>query len=256
MAERSGGPAKLAGRVAIVTGGSQGLGHSIARALFEHGSTVVIASRGPERLQVAATSIDSSGERVIPRRVDVRDRGAFEALFGSVVAEFGRVDILVNNAARSVKRPFWEIDDAEWDDVLAVNLRSVLIGCQIAGAHMRANGFGRIVNHASLAGQQGGAVMGAHYAASKAGIIVLTKIVARELAPYGVTVNAIAPAAISGPVMDELSGEQVAQLEQTIPVGRVGRPDEVGALVAFLCSDDAGYITGATVDVNGGLFMR
>lgn len=256
MTEQSRRLAALDGRVAIVTGGSQGLGHAIARALFEHGSTVVIASRDSERLEAAAARIDSSGERVLPRQVDVRDRGSFEALFGGVVADFGRVDILVNNAARSVKRPFWEIDDAEWDDVLGVNLRSVLVGCQIAGAHMRANGFGRIVNHASLAGQQGGAVMGAHYAASKAGIIVLTKIVARELAPYGVTVNAIAPAAISGPVMDGLSVEQVEELERSIPIRRVGRPEEVGALAAFLCSEQAAYITGATLDINGGLFMR
>src|SRR5688500_4914532 len=150
----------------------------------------------------------------------------------------------------------WEIEDDEWDDVLATNLRSVFIGCQLAGPHMRENGFGRIVNLASLAGQQGGAVAGAHYAASKAGIVVLTKIVARELAPHGVTVNAVAPAAVRTPVMDALPPERVEALAATIPVGRVGRPEEVAAAVAFLASDEAAYVTGSTLDVNGGLFMR
>jgi 3-oxoacyl-[acyl-carrier protein] reductase len=166
------------------------------------------------------------------------------------------VDILVNNAARTAGGSVWEIDADEWDDVLAVNLRGVLFGCQIAGPPMREQGFGRIVNLASLAGQQGGLVTGAHYAASKAGIVVLTKILARELAPHGVTVNAVSPAAISGPVMDALPSGRVEELARTIPVGRVGRPEEVGALIAFLASDEAGYITGATLDINGGLFMR
>jgi 3-oxoacyl-[acyl-carrier protein] reductase len=121
---------------------------------------------------------------------------------------------------------------------------------------MRANGWGRIVNLTSIAGQQGGLVSGAHYAASKAGIIVLTKIAARALAGSGVTVNAIAAAAISGPIMDALPEEVRAGLPATIPVGRVGHPHEVAAAAAYLASEDAGYVTGATIDVNGGLFMR
>jgi 3-oxoacyl-[acyl-carrier protein] reductase len=120
---------------------------------------------------------------------------------------------------------------------------------------MRSQRYGRIINHASIAGQQGGTVTGPHYAAAKAGIIVLTKIVARELAADGVTVNAIAPAAIAGPAMDELPVD-VSALPQMIPVGRVGSPSEVAAAVSFLASSEAGYITGATLDINGGLFMR
>ena len=192
------------------------------------------------------------GKRARAVECDVRSK---ESLRG-VIEAAGEVDVMVNNAARTVSRPFWEIEHDEWDDVLAVNLRGVFFGCQLAGEHMRDRGHGRIINLASLAGQQGGAVAGAHYAASKAGIIVLTKILAQELAPYGVTVNAIAPAAVRTPVMDEMPADRVEAVRQRIPVGRFGEAAEVGALAAFLASDEAGYITGATLDVNGGLFMR
>jgi 3-oxoacyl-[acyl-carrier protein] reductase len=140
--------------------------------------------------------------------------------------------------------------------VLAVNLRGVFLGCQLAGAHMREHGGGRIVNLGSLAGQQGSAVNGVHYAASKAGILALTKSIARELAPFGVTVNVVAPAAIEGPLVDALEPAILDGLVRSIPVGRVGRIDEVATLVAYLASDEAGYVTGATFDVNGGSFMR
>ena len=168
----------------------------------------------------------------------------------------GPVDVLVNNAALTIARPVLEIEADEWDEVLAVNLRGVLFGCQVLAPRMRGRGAGRIVNISSLAGQHGGAVAGAHYAASKAGIIVLTKILAKELAGDGVTVNAVAPAAIEGPQLDGVAPERRDVLRGTIPVGRFGRADEVGDLVAYLASDAAGYITGATLDINGGLAMR
>jgi 3-oxoacyl-[acyl-carrier protein] reductase len=194
----------------------------------------------------------SLGERARAVECDVRSRESLRR----VIEDAGDVDVMVNNAARTVARPFWEIEQEEWDDVLAVNLRSVFFGCQLAGEHMRERGRGRIINLSSLAGQQGGTVAGAHYAASKAGIVVLTKIVAQELAPHGVTVNAIAPAAVRTPVMADMPGDRLEAVRERIPVGRFGDPEEIGALAAFLASDEAGYITGATVDVNGGLFMR
>lgn len=243
-------------RTAIVTGAAQGLGEAIARGLHERDYNVVIAGHRVARCKAAAERIEPSGDRLAALHVEVRERESFESLFVETEKRWGRVDILINNAARSVQRSFWEIEPDEWDDVLAVNLRGYFFGCQIAGERMRSQGFGRIINHASLAGQQGGLVMGAHYAASKAGIIVLTKIVATELAPYGVTVNAIAPAVISSPLVDEMPPERIEALKSRIPVRRLGRPEEVAALVAFLVSDDVGYITGATYDINGGLFMR
>jgi 3-oxoacyl-[acyl-carrier protein] reductase len=243
----------MEGRTALVTGAAQGIGEAIAGTLRARGANVVVADIDLEGAERVAAGLGGHATAVA---LDVRERTSFERAFAAAVDRFGRVDVLVNNAAQTAMRPFWEIDDEEWDDVLATNLRSVFVGCQLAGPHMREHAYGRIVNLASLAGQQGGAVAGAHYAASKAGIIVLTKIVAQQLAPHGVTVNAIAPAAVRTPVLDALPPERVEALAATIPVGRVGRPEEVAAVAAFLASDEAGYVTGATWDVNGGLFMR
>ena len=239
----------LEGRTAVVTGAAQGLGEAIAQALHGCGASVVAGDLNGEGAERVASSL---GGRARAAEVDVRSR---ESLV-SLLDEAGRVDILVNNAARTVSRPIWEIEAEEWDDVLAVNLRGVFFGCQVAAPRMRDQGWGRIVNMASLAGQQGGAVAGAHYAASKAGIVVLTKMLATELAPHGVTVNAVAPAAVRTPVFDEMPQDRLEAARARIPVGRFGEPHEVAELVAFLCSDVAAYITGATLDVNGGAFMR
>lgn len=246
----------LEGRTALVTGAGRGLGAAIASTLSARGAAVVLADIDGAAAEGVAAGLDPSGRCASSLVLDVRSRSAFEDALGACVERHGSLDILVNNAAVTVSRSFWEIEPVEWDDVLSVNLRSVLFGCQVVGEHLRNRGWGRIVNLSSLAGQQGGAVAGAHYAASKAGIIVLTKIVARELASAGVTVNAIAPAAIDGPVLRVLPPEVVRRLEATVPLGRVGRPHEVAALTAFLCSEDASFITGATYDINGGLLMR
>ena len=229
----------LDGRVALVTGGARGIGEAIARTLRDQGAAVVVG--------------DLAGGDI---ELDVRSAASFDSAVARTVERYGTLDILVNNAAVAIRRPFFEIGEAEWDEVLAVNLRGVFLGCQIAGRVMRDRGSGRIVNLSSLAGQAGSPVNGAHYAASKAGILALTKAVARELAPYDVTVNAVAPAAIDGPVMAGLPPEQVQSLQRSIPVGRLGTPEEVAALVAFLASDEAAFITGATFDINGGLLMR
>lgn len=238
----------LEGRTAVVTGAAQGLGEAIARALHARGASVVVADVNHQGAERVAASL---AERARGVQVDVRDRASVERL----LAGADRVDILVNNAARTVFRSLWEIEPDEWDDVLATNLRGVFFGCQLAGPRMRERGWGRILNMASISGQAVGA-SGAHYAASKAGIIVLTKIVAAELASHGVTCNALAPAAVRTPAFDVLSEERLETLRQRIPVGRFGEPAEIAELAAFLCSDEAGYITGATFDANGGLLMR
>jgi 3-oxoacyl-[acyl-carrier protein] reductase len=240
-------------RTAFVTGAAQGLGEAIARSLHARGDAVAVAD---VNVAGAAALAEELGERARAVELDVRDRSAWERAWAEAADWRGPISILVNNAARTTWKPVFELEAEEWDDVLATNLRSVLFGCQIAGPAFRSLGWGRIVNMASLAGQQGGVVSGAHYAASKAGIVVLTKIVAAELARDGVTVNAVAPAAIDGPIMQSLPPERVSALADRIPVGRVGRPDEVGSLVAWLTSDHAGYVTGATFDINGGLNMR
>jgi 3-oxoacyl-[acyl-carrier protein] reductase len=244
---------RLDGKVALVTGAARGLGAGTARRLAAQGARVVVADVDGDGAAAVAASI---GDAAVPRVLDVRDRASFAGAIAATLAELGSLDILVNNAALTIRRPFFEIEDDEWDEVLAVNLRGVFLGCQLVGAHMRDHGGGRIVNLSSLAGQQGSAVNGAHYAASKAGILALTKSIARELAPFGVTVNVVAPAVIEGPLVDALAPEAVEGLVASIPVGRIGRADEVATLIAYLASDEAGYITGATFDVNGGSFMR
>ncbi len=247
---------ELSGRVALITGAAQGIGAAVAETLFRRGAAVAIADVQVDAATRTSSVIDPTSTRVVPVEVDVRSRESVARAFETAEAALGPVDILVNNAAITAQGSVWEIEPSEWDDVLAVNLRGTLLCSQIAGPAMAGRGFGRIVNLASLAGQQGGTVAGAHYAASKAGILVLTKILAKELADKGVTVNAVVPAAIRGPVMDTMPAERLAALERTIPVGRFGEAAEVAALVAFLCSSDAAYITGAALDINGGLGMR
>ena len=248
------GAGLLVGKSAMVTGAAQGLGLAIARALLDAGATVLLTDINP--------AIDAIARELSPdaqatgRVLDVRDEAAVTACVDEAARPTGRLDIIVNNAAMTIAKSVWDIPASEWDDVMAVNLRGVFFGCRAAGRRMRDQGSGRIINLGSLAGQRGGIVAGAHYSSSKAGIIVLTKCFAQELAPHGVTVNAIAPAAIKGPAMADMPPEKVAALAKQIPVGRVGEDQEVGAAAVYLASPQAGFVTGTTLDVNGGVFMR
>jgi 3-oxoacyl-[acyl-carrier protein] reductase len=240
-------------RVAIVTGAARGLGEAIARRLHGDGYAVVLGDLSAAALDPLVGEL---GGRALPLELDVRSPDSWEDALASAIGTFGAVDALVNNAARTEIRSLWEIDLEEWDDVLATNLRGTYLGIRVVGAHMRDRGYGRIVNLASVAGQASRAVTGVHYASSKAAIIALTRHAASELAPHGVTVNAIAPAAIDGPMVASVSPERIEAMVQTIPVRRLGRPEEVAAAAAYLLSDDAAFVTGATLDVNGGMLMR
>jgi 3-oxoacyl-[acyl-carrier protein] reductase len=233
-------------RTAIVTGAARGIGEAIARRLAADGCEVALTDLDDGVEQVAS----EIGARAFAH--DVRELASWEAL----IAQLGDVHVLVNNAARTEFRSFFEIDLDEWDDVLATNLLGTYLGCRVVGAHMRERGAGRIVNLASDAAFTASGGSGVHYAASKAGVVAVTRRAATELAPCGVTVNAIAPAAIDGPLAHEVLRDRLEEKLVEIPVRRLGRPEEVAALVAFLLSDDAGYVTGATLDVNGGVLMR
>ena len=243
-------------RVALVTGAARGIGAAIATELHRRGLRVALLDRDDTGARDLAKELDPDGGTAMVVGADVGDPRETEDAVRAVSSAWHSPDVLVNNAARTAPGSVWDVELDEWDTLMATNLRSVLVLTRLCAPSMRERGWGRVVNLASLAGQQGGLVAGPHYAAAKAGVLVLTKIFAQELAPHGVTVNAVAPAAVRTPVMDELPAEALRRVADRIPVGRFGRPEEVAALVGHLAGDDSGYITGATLDVNGGSFMR
>jgi 3-oxoacyl-[acyl-carrier protein] reductase len=243
-------------RHAFVTGAARGLGLAIARGVAAAGYTVMLADIDGVGAVQAAEALRQQGFDAISVALDVRDEAGFAAGFEQAVARWGHIDLMVNNAARGGSASLWDVDAAEWDDVLAVNLRGCFFGCRIAGRHMRERGAGRIVNLSSIAGQQVSAASGTHYAASKAGILALTRSFAAELAPHGVCVNALAPSAIEGPALQGIDEDRRRALLGATPLGRFGHADDVAAAVVYLAGDGAGFITGTTLDLNGGRSMR
>ncbi|MEZ5735490.1 MAG: SDR family oxidoreductase [Novosphingobium sp.] len=242
--------------VALVTGAGRGLGASIARALHNAGMQVLVTDIDLDGAEEVARALDSQGKTARALFVDVCEKQAFvDAL--EAVRDWGGVDVLVNNAALAFTTPAMEISAAEFDAVMAVNVRGPFFGSQIIGAHLQEKGYGRIINIASQAGQMGGTVTGGHYAASKAGVIGLTKYFARTFAGTGVTVNAVSPGPIDLPtVRAAIPADVLAALEASMPARRLGQPDEIAHAVALLASRKMGYVTGATWDLNGGTLMR
>lgn len=242
----------LTGRTALVTGAGRGLGRAISRRLAGLGARVVLGDVDTAALAETARLIADQGGQAVPCAFDVTDREAVVAAF----AQSGPVQVLVNNAGICPLTPPDEISETEWERVLAVNLKGAFLCTQAALPGLRAAGWGRVINIASLAGQMGGIAVGVHYAASKAGLLGLTKSFARHLAPYHVTVNAIAPGTAETDLTAAWPEEVRQDLKARIPLGRFIRPEEVAEAVAFLCSPAADVITGATIDVNAGLLMR
>jgi 3-oxoacyl-[acyl-carrier protein] reductase len=204
-----------------------------------------------------ALQLDRTGTTAIAIGLDVRDAESFSAACRTLLSRWGSVEALVNNAAATAAKPVLEITPEEFDAVMAVNVRGTFIGSQAFAREFKARGYGRIVNISSLAGQNGGTATGAHYAASKGAILTLTKVFARDLAAFGITVNAIAPGPLDTPMVHgTVPADRMAQLIAGIPVGALGDPAFVANMAARLCARDASFVTGATWDINGGLYMR
>lgn len=239
----------LGERVAIVTGSGRGIGLAISRRLLDEGNRVVLADVDKEAVVRAAGKLGSGAEGV---ELDVTKQASIAALFSDVLAKYGRIDILVNNAGVAGQAaPVAEYEPAEWDRVLAVNLTGPFLCVRAAIPAMLSRGYGRIVNVASISGKEGNPNMSA-YSSSKGGLITFTKAVAKELAGTGVLVNCVTPAVIQSEMLEQLTPEAVEYMVAKIPMGRVGQPEEVAALVAWLASDQCSFSTGAVFDISGG----
>jgi 3-oxoacyl-[acyl-carrier protein] reductase len=242
---------------ALVTGAASAIGTAIAASLHAAGFNVALGDVDLQGAEEAARDIDPSGKTAIAIPLDVREEAAFVSAADAMVARWGSIEAIVNNAALTVARPVLDITADEFDAVMAVNLRGTFLGCKVFGRLFKACGYGRIINLASLAGQNGGTATGAHYATAKGGIVTMTKVFARDLAAFGVTANAIAPGPIDTPVVRQVvPGDRMEQFVANIPVGRLGDSAFIASMAARLCARDAGFMTGATVDINGGLYMR
>lgn len=241
-------------RVAYVTGASRGIGRAIALRLAEDGRHVVLVSRSPAPLNDLAAQIRDSGGKASVQAVDVGDGAALAKSIDAVASELGRLDILVNNAGITRDNLALRMSDEEWDEVLRVNLTSAFAAIRAAARPMMKNRFGRIVNIASTSGVVGNAGQ-ANYAAAKAGLIGLSKTIARELGGKGVTSNVIAPGFIETDMTSGLPQEVKDKVTSMMAIRRLGTPEDVAAAVGFVASDDAGFLTGQTICVDGGLTM-
>lgn len=241
---------RLQDRVAIITGGARGIGHAIGKAFAAEGARVVLTDVDPATLELARKDLG-----VLAVVTDVADEDSVHAMVEQVVQEYGKIDVLVNNAGICPLTPFESIGRAEWDRVVAINLTGAFVCSQIVVPFMKRQRYGRIINISSVAGKMGGVTVGVHYAASKAGLLGLTWSLARLYAPFGITANAITPVTVDTDLTRDWSSEVLEQIRQSIPLGRLARVDDVAAAAVFIASQDAGFITGEVLDVNGGFLM-
>lgn len=243
----------LDGKVALVTGGSRGIGRAIALRLAEEGSDLAICARNVAAAGEVAAAIEALGRRCLVRQADVADAEQAAELVAATIAELGRLDVLVNNAGVTRDNLLMRMKEEDWDEVLTINLKGAFNCVRAAVRPMLKARGGRIVNITSVVGLLGNAGQ-ANYAASKAGLIGLTKSLARELASRKITANAVAPGLVPETGMtDSLTEQQQEQMIATVPLGRAGTPEDVAHAVAFLASDQAAYITGQVLSVDGGM---
>jgi NAD(P)-dependent dehydrogenase (short-subunit alcohol dehydrogenase family) len=248
----------VSGRVAVVTGAASGIGLGVARRLAADGHAVALLDQDGDGVRQAVAELQAQGTRVTGHAVDVADRAALEQVYASVRKELGPVTIVVTSAGIEAFDPVLDITPEKWDRLIAVNLTGTFTSLQLAVADMVAAGWGRIVTISSSSAQSGAPNM-AHYVASKGGVIGLTKAFARELARHGITANTIPPTIVDTPMArkGEAHGDvpPVETMAKMVPLGRAGTPDDIASACSYLCTEEAGYITGQIIGVNGGMYI-
>lgn len=244
---------QLDGQVAIVTGGGKGIGRATTMILAHRGARVAVADWDlPAAEQSAAAATKETSQPAIAVRTDVAQESSIAEMVTQTLAEFGQIDILVNNAGISGHAlPITEVSEKEWESILNVNLKSVFLCCRAVIPHMKERKSGKIVNVASISGKEGNPRM-IPYSVSKAGVICLTKALAKEVVEDGIRVNAVAPAVIGTTILDTLTEKQISYMTERIPMKRIGKPEEVGAVIHFLASEASSFVTGQCYDVSGG----
>jgi 3-oxoacyl-[acyl-carrier protein] reductase len=247
-------------KVAIVTGGASGIGAATARGLSREGARVVVADWNSENLQKMGAEMKKESRPFLGLKIDVSSEKEVQKMVSQTVSHFGGIDFLVNNAGISPKHKgrkqnLWEMSIEEWDRVMAVNIRGVFLCSHFAVPRMIERGGGAIVSLSSQAAKAGSAITGSHYVISKAGVVGLTKILAREVAQYKIRVNAVAPGRIDTPMIWDVPPEVNEQIRKNIPLGRLGKAEEVADPILFLLSEAASFITGVVIDINGGSGM-
>ena len=243
----------LKGKIAVISGAAQGMGLETAQEFTRRGATAILVDNNGEKLRRAVEVVKSVG-KADSFQMDVSSKEDWLRTVGEIESRYGSLDILVNNAAIFTVTPFEKISEGEWDRVFAVNVKGVFFGCQAVAPVMRKRRWGRIINMSSQAGKTGGLIIGAHYSATKAAVICMTKSFAAALAPDNITVNSVAPGIIDTDFLQGVPG--IENFFPRIPLGkRPGHPRDVANAILFLASEEARYITGETMDVNGGLLM-
>lgn len=245
----------LENKVAIITGGGNGIGKAIAIKFAEEGAIVVPADIDMEKSCAVADEISKMGREAMPFKTDVADAASVSGLIKEVINRFEQIDILVNNAGIMFSTSIEETTEKEWDRVFAVNIKGTFLCCQTVLPYMKKRNFGRIINMSSSAGKDGGVSAGLAYASSKAAVIGFTRALAKRIAPYGITCNSIAPGTTKSDMIAAFSEEEMKKIIDTIPLKRLGEPNEIADLACLIASKSGSFMTGAVFDINGGIFI-